>query len=206
LVAVVVVAGLLNLMVLSATSHRYPYLAVARTVSAGQVIGDGDLKVVDLAGASGLNALPASQRSKIVGRAATVRLQEGSLVPVDVVGIPDGLRPGQALVALGLKAGQYPPGLRDGDRVMVVATGTAVSAVPAGGSLSSGAGGLSSGGDASGVAVVQDARVIRVSQAGPGSGSDEVVVSVAVDAALAPSVAGATSVGKASVVILGAGR
>jgi hypothetical protein len=194
---------LLNLMLLSATSHRYPYLALARTVSAGQVVGDGDLKVVDLAGASGLNALPASQRSKIVGRATTIRLQAGSLVPPDAVGRPDGLGPGQALVALGLKGGQYPPGLRVGDHVMVVATGTAV---PAGASLSSGATVPSSGGDASGMAVVSDARVIGVSQAAPGSGSDEVVVSVAVDASLAPSVAGATSVGKASLVILGGGR
>jgi hypothetical protein len=200
LVAALVGFGLLNVMLLSATSHRQPYLAMAHSVSAGQIIGPGDLMVVDLAGAAALNAVPASQRSQIVGRPAAVSLTERTLVPRGIVGAPHGLTASQALVALGLKAGQYPPGLREGDHVMVIATGTAAAGTQASGTQSAPAD------DAAGVAVVPDARVMAVTAAAPGSGSDEVVVSVGVDATAAPAVAGAASVGKASLVLLGGGR
>jgi hypothetical protein len=196
LVALVAVCGLLNVGLVSALSHRSSYLAMAHTVAAGQIVTDGDLRVVELSGGSSLNALPASQRASIVGRAATVTLEARSLVPADAVGAPSGLVAGQTLVALGLKAGQYPPALRQGDHVMIVGTGT--------GSGTGSASGLAN--DAAGTALVADSAVMAVGSAAPGSGSDQVVVSVAVDSAAAPRVAGAASVGKVSLVLLGGGQ
>ena len=197
LVIVVAVAGLLNVSLVSTMSHRSSYLAMAHTVGAGQIITAADLQTVDLAGASNLNALAASQRSAVVGRAATVTLEAHSLVPAGAVGTPSGLPAGQSLVALGLKTGQYPPALRQGDHVMIVGTGSG-----------SGLGGAAAGAvnDAAGMALVADSRVMAVGQAALGSGSDEVVVSVAVDGPSAARVAGAASVGKVSVVLLAGGQ
>ncbi|MGH9124376.1 MAG: hypothetical protein ACRDZ8_06575, partial [Acidimicrobiales bacterium] len=113
------------------------------------------------------------------------------------VGAPSGLAPGEALVALGLKTGQYPPGLRQGDHVMIVGTGTGSGI---------GDGDTGSVDDAAGTALVADSRVMAVTAAAPGSGSDEVVVSAAVDVPSAARVAGAASVGKVSVVLLAAGQ
>jgi hypothetical protein len=174
-------------------SHRSSYLAMARTVAAGQVVTAADLRTVDLAGAANLSVLPASQRSSVVGRAATITLEAGSLVPAGAVGAPSGLGAGEVVVALRLKTGQYPPSLREGDHVMIVGTGTG-----SGDGVNTGA-----VDDAAGTALVADSRVMAVTPAAPGSGSDEVVVSVVVDGASAASVAGAASVGKVSVVLLG---
>jgi hypothetical protein len=204
LVVVLVVFGLANVGLVSSASHRRPYLVMAHSVAVGQIIGAGDVRVVDLAGGSALDALPASERSQIVGRAATVALRERSLVPRGAVAAPQGLGAGQALVALGLKAGQYPPGLRQGDHVMVVATGTAASAGFSGGTAAGPAGSSGPVVPASaGAALVPDALVVAVTAAA--SGSDEVVVSLAVAKALTPSVAGTASVGLASLALLGSG-
>lgn len=194
-VAVVAVAGLLNVSLVSAMSRRGSYLAMARTVEAGQIVTAADLGTVDLAGAANLNALPATERSSVVGRAATITLEAGSLVPAGAVGTPSGLGAGEVLVALGLKTGQYPPSLREGDHVMIVGTGTGSGVGVTTGAVD----------DAAGTALVADSRVMAVTSAAPGSGSDEVVVSVVVDGAAAAPVAGAASVGKVSVVLLGGG-
>jgi uncharacterized protein len=195
-VAVVALAGLLNVSLVSAMSHRSSYLVMAHPVAAGQIVTAADLRTVDLAGAANLNALPASQRSSVVGRAATSTLGAGSLVPAGAVGTPSGLGIGQVLAALGLKTAQYPPSLREGDHVMIVGTGTGSSVGNTTASVD----------DAAGAALVADSRVMAVTPAAPSSGSDEVVVSVVVDSASAARVAGAASVGKVSLVLVGTGR
>lgn len=124
LVIVVALAGLLNVSLVSTMSHRSSFLAIAHTVAAGQIVTAADLQTVDLAGASSLNTLPASQRSSVVGRAGTITLEAHSPVPAGAVGTPSGLAAGEVLVALGLKTGNYPPASRRGDQVMIVGTGT----------------------------------------------------------------------------------
>ncbi|GGM29070.1 hypothetical protein GCM10011608_12200 [Micromonospora sonchi] len=96
------------------------YLAVARPVSAGQVIADADLRVVRVANASGLALLPAGERSQWVGRSAVVPLAAGSLLTAEQVGPVAWPPAGQAVIALPVKPGRAPAGLAAGARVVVL--------------------------------------------------------------------------------------
>jgi hypothetical protein len=136
----------------------------------------------------GVRAVPAWQRRQVVGRPAAVPLVPGSLLTMGQVGPPSALAPGEAVVGLALKAGQFPPGLAPGARVRVVDTGAPASAVttPAGDS---------------GIAVARSATVLAV--AAPGSdGSSATVVSVKLASAEADRVAVAAAAGRAALVLL----
>lgn len=110
---------------------RVPVLALSRTVSAGQVIMAGDLTVVRVSAQGQVVLVPAAQQAAIAGHTAAATLPAGSLLSRGDIGTaPPG--PGQALVGVAVKAGQFPPDLAAGDTVDVLATpaGSATSASP----------------------------------------------------------------------------
>lgn len=112
---------------------RVPVLALSRTVAAGQVITPGDLTVVRVSAQGQVALVPAAQQAAIAGHTAAATLPAGSLLSRGDIGTaPPG--PGQALVGVAVKAGQFPPDLAAGDTVDVLATpaGSATSASPQG--------------------------------------------------------------------------
>jgi hypothetical protein len=167
---------------------RRPVLVVAREVPAGRVLSDGDLREVRVSVGDGVRAVPASERRQVVGRPAAVPLVPGSLLTMGQVGPPSALAPGEAVVGLALKAGQFPLGLAPGARVRVIDTGAPAASVttPAGDS---------------GIAVSRSAGVIAV--AAPGSdGSSATVVSLKLASADADRVAVAAAGGRTALVLL----
>ena len=98
-------------------------LVVARPVGPGQVIQDADLRATRVSADGGVALVPAAERSKVVGRTATVGLVPGSALSEEQLGASSGLQGDQAVIGLALKAGQLPPQLRAGDRVQVVDVG-----------------------------------------------------------------------------------
>jgi flagella basal body P-ring formation protein FlgA len=102
---------------------RVRVLALARPVVLGQVLGEGDVKVVELPANSGVAMLPASERGQVVGRPVTASLADGTLLaPVQVGGAAVAL--GQAQVSVLAKEGHFPPSLAAGDAVSVQDTGS----------------------------------------------------------------------------------
>jgi hypothetical protein len=121
---VIVVLGFLGTYAYTrATSATRAYLAAARTVTVGAQITDADLRIVDVNAASGLEPIPATQRSKIVGRYARVELVAGSLLTAGQLtdtAIPG---PDQQLIGLLLKPSQRPDRtLRPGEPVLLIIT------------------------------------------------------------------------------------
>jgi hypothetical protein len=113
---------------------RRAVLVVARAVPAGQLIDSRDLAVARVSVDPALRPVPSSARAGVVGRPAAVPLLAGTLLTVAALGPPATLRPGEALVGVALKPGQFPPGLAAGARVLVAETGLDPGgAVPAGG-------------------------------------------------------------------------
>lgn len=109
---------------------RVRVLALARPVVLGQVLGEGDVKVVELPADSGVAMLPASERGQVVGRPVTASLADGTLLaPVQVGGAAVAL--GQAQVSVLVKEGHFPPSLAAGDAVSVQDTGSSGSAAAA---------------------------------------------------------------------------
>jgi hypothetical protein len=109
------------------------FLAVARSVAAGQVIAEADLSVVRVANSSDLQLLPAGQRAQVVGRTAAVPLATGSLLTAGQLGETAWPPAGQAVIAVPVKPGRAPAALTAGTRVVVlISQPTAQSATGAG--------------------------------------------------------------------------
>ncbi len=168
-------------------------LVVAQPVAAGHVVNPGDLRAVRVSAGGGVASVPAGEEAAVVSRPAAVALAPGALLTRSEIGAGAGLAPGTDVVAVGLKAGFYPPGLAPGDRVEVVA----VSSPSAGSTV----GGQASGG--SGVGPVR-ATVLAVQAASAVSGSPT-VFSLQVRDADAAGVATFGAAGQASLVQVGGG-
>ena len=166
---------------------RHPVLAIARAVPAGATITAGDLRVVRLSSDPGVTALPATEASAVIGRAAAVSLVPGGLlVGADLASGPV-VPAGWASVGLDLKADQAPANLIPGSSVMVVVT------TPPGQANSSGAP----------PQVLTVAKVIEI--APPNPNSTDTVLTLAVPGEAAAVLAQASSAGTATLVGLGPG-
>jgi hypothetical protein len=99
---------------------REEVLVVSEPLAAGQVITSSDLETVRVSTGSGLQVVPAVEEASVVGSPVAVPLVAGSLLTRAEVGSTAPVASGSDVVAVGLKAGQYPPDLAPGDRVRVV--------------------------------------------------------------------------------------
>ncbi|WP_232376412.1 SAF domain-containing protein [Amycolatopsis aidingensis] len=113
---------------------RVPMLALAKPVTVGHVLTRADLRSVDVSAAPGVALIPADQVASVVGRPMATSLGPGALLAPDAVGSAVIPAVGRAVVAVGVKPGQFPPELTAGASVTVVvtaATGTGTSATTA---------------------------------------------------------------------------
>ncbi|MFJ8927636.1 SAF domain-containing protein [Streptomyces sp. NPDC102364] len=97
-------------------------LALARPVEVGHELRARDLREISIVADNGLPALAARSRSSVEGRPVAYSLPAGALLTETVVGEARVPPRGAGIVAIGLKAGQFPPGLQSGNRVTVVMT------------------------------------------------------------------------------------
>ena len=96
-------------------------LVLARPVTVGQVLSERDLREVSVSSDRALTFVPVRARSAVLGRPVAYSLPAGILLTRDVLG-PSRIPPeGEAVAAVGLKAGQFPPEVQAGNRVTVVA-------------------------------------------------------------------------------------
>lgn len=172
----------------SGAGDRRPVLALRNAVAMGTPIQAADLTVVRVSVDPGLRVVPASERAKVVGRVAGVTLLPGTLLsPSQLDGGP-ALAAGRAIVGLALKPGQYPPGLRPGDPVLVVITPSANT------------------GPADGTGTTEPSvlrsKVISVEPRGPADPAE--IVSVEIPELNVPAVISAASAGRTSLARTGA--
>ena len=116
---VVVCAGVFLLVSLN-SDQRQPVLALAQSVSVGQVLTAQDLKQVNIDVDPGVSIVDASQAATVVGKTMSTSLSAGTLLTPDAVGGSGIPAAGQALAALSLKSGQFPPEVAPGSHVSVV--------------------------------------------------------------------------------------
>lgn len=102
------------------SGNRHSVLALAQPVSVGQVLSAQDLKQANVAVGPGVSVVDAGRVASVVGKTMSESLPAGALLTLDAVsgtGMPS---IGQALAALSLKTGQFPPELSPGAHVSVV--------------------------------------------------------------------------------------
>ncbi len=167
------------------SSQTRPVLVLARSLPAGHVLAAADLTTVSLPTAPGLATLPASAEVGILSRPVAVPLLAGALLTSAELGSAAAVAAGQAVVALAVKAGQYPPVLGPGDHVQIIDT------VPAGAAATS----------AAPPAALASATVLAIDAAPAGSPA-AAVVSVQVAAPDAALVAARGAAGQVSLVLL----
>jgi len=186
-VFLVAVFSLLTATFFSGTGDRRAVLALRNAVAVGTPIQASDLTVVRVSADPGVRVVPASERSKIVGRLAAVALAPGTLLSPTQLGGSPGLAAGRAVVGLALKPGQYPPDLRPGDSVLVVITPAAMTIQPADGSA--------------GDLPVLRSKVTSVQPRGPADPAE--IVSVEIPEENVPAVIAAASAGRTSLARTG---
>jgi hypothetical protein len=175
---------------------REQVLEVTRPLAAGQVVQSSDLRTVRVSPGNGLPVLLASEEPSVLGRPVSVPLVAGALLTPSEIGATAPVASGSDVVAVGLKAGQYPPDLAAGDRVQVVAV-TSSSSSPE--SLVAGPG----NGGTSTVHPVS-ATVLAVDVA-PADSDNPTVFSLEVSTANADKVAVLASANQASLIQVGSG-
>lgn len=163
-------------------------LVVAQPVAAGQVLSDADLGVARVSTGGGLDPVLSGAEPTVVGRRAAVPLVPGALLVAADVGSAPPVAAGSDVVAVGLKAGAYPPEVSPGDRVEVVP----VTSSPSG------------DGSAPSSGTPVDATVLAVDLGSSGSDTPT-VFSLQVGKGDASEVASLAAAGQASLVELGAG-
>jgi Chaperone for flagella basal body P-ring formation len=167
--------------------NRAQVLVVAQPVSAGQVLTSGDLRTTRVSTGSGLDVVPVDQEATVLGRRVAVPLVAGSLLTATEVGSAPAVGSGSDVVAVGLKAGAYPPEVAPGDRVQVVP-------------VASGSSGTNTASVASGSPI--NATVLAVTAA-PAASDEPTVFSLQVSANDSAEVAALAAAGQASLVEVG---
>ncbi len=122
-VALVGVGILASAAVYAATSRRVPVVMVTANVSAGSVITAGAVGTASVSVGPGVQVIPASQMSQVVGQIAGTSLHPGMLLAASELTT---LRPpvqGEVLVPLPIKPSILPAsGIGAGDHVVIEAT------------------------------------------------------------------------------------
>lgn len=101
-------------------TDRQQVLVLARPVTVGQVLSVQDLRQVSVSVGDGVAVVPAAQAATVVGQAMAVSLPAGSLLTPTELGAAAVPQAGQAVTALALKPGQFPPAVGPGAHVLVV--------------------------------------------------------------------------------------
>jgi hypothetical protein len=176
----VVACALAAVVLFSRAGNRHPVLAVTHPVNAGSTISASDLEEVMVSADAKVAIVPGSQRAQLVGQVATVDLVPGSLIAPGQFDARPHDTASKAIVGATLKEGQFPPGLRDGDRVLVIE-------VPADNQANS-----------SGTTTSVNGTVVSVD---PSSAQGGVTVALAVDPSHAQAVAVDAARGRLTLVI-----
>ena len=119
----VALAMLLGAWVFATTARTVSFLVAANDLPPGQVLGAGDVEVLELSGAAGLRGVEPARQDLIVGRAARGPIPAGTVLNVDLFAERDEVVPaGQIVAGVALEPGASPSSrLAAGDRVEVLA-------------------------------------------------------------------------------------
>lgn len=109
-----------GVVIASQLGDRVTVLALAQPVTVGQVLSAADVHQISISTDTGLDVIGADELSTVVGQSVAFSLPQGSLLTRAALGSPQIPPAGQAIAAVGLKPGQFPPELAVGTRVAVM--------------------------------------------------------------------------------------
>lgn len=108
-----------------ALDERVSAVVLARSMVVGQVILSQDLRLVDFPPDSGVDVVVHSSAGTVVGQRVAYDLPAGTVLTRSALGSPQSPPRGKGVAAVGLKPGQFPPGLTRGATVSIIAAAPA---------------------------------------------------------------------------------
>lgn len=99
---------------------RAPVLALAEPVTVGQLLTPADLREVRVAADADVAVVPSSQAASVAGSTMALSVPAGTLLSPAMLGAAAQPEPGEAVVAVALAPGQFPPEVFPGAHVTVV--------------------------------------------------------------------------------------
>jgi Flp pilus assembly protein CpaB len=183
-VLLVVLSTLATVTLMSNANETTDVLVASRTIAPGDVISAGDLRSERLDEDASVNALAAVRSDEVVGRTAAFTIPEGALVTAAQVRDGPAIPANSEIAGAIVKPGQFPVGLRVGDRVRVIEAAASAGATT--GTVE---------GRERGTAVVTDVQSLE-------DGSGGVAVSLAVPSNAAVDVASGGAAGRLSLVVM----
>lgn len=124
---VIGLSALLGAYVFGTISDTIQVTVAARDLDPGEVIGAGDLRVVEMGRTDGFRAIQPSQQNLIIGLAPRGPIPEGTMLNTGLFATADSVVPaGKVVVGSSLAAGAVPtPSLGAADKVIILATSSA---------------------------------------------------------------------------------
>ncbi len=180
----ILLCGTVSAALVTRGDRSVAVLALARDVPAGQQLTAADLRTARLSG-SGVSAVSASAATTVIGQSLSATLPAGTLLTSRMLNATSVPPAGQQLVALALKAGLVPAEVTAGRDVSLIAVDSKTAA------------GQTPG--AAATVLVPRARVLSV-HTDPSSG--QVLMSVQVQASMAPAIVQADASGTIAVTLL----
>ena len=101
------IGGLGAFLVATSLADRVDVVVAARAIPAGQPIAARDLKIVEISGGDGAQAIAGSRRSALIGSASTTDVAAGAILHPDQIVRPDELNR-EVIVGAALEPGEYP--------------------------------------------------------------------------------------------------
>ncbi len=108
------------LLVFSTADKRVAVLQLVHDVPAGQQVGAGDVRTIEVSADPTLAVVHSSDLALVVGTYAKVRMVAGSLLTQPMLQAEPLVAPGAAVVAVTIPAGELPVGLRERSQVQLV--------------------------------------------------------------------------------------
>jgi hypothetical protein len=103
--------ALLSYVIYSRVADETAVVSIVNTVHRGSTVTAADLTTVNLSAGAGVQMVPASQLSELVGRKAVYDLVAGSLLPVGAVADVVTPQTGRSVVGIRLVSGRVPSGV-----------------------------------------------------------------------------------------------
>ncbi|MCC9309952.1 hypothetical protein LN042_23240 [Kitasatospora sp. RB6PN24] len=189
--------GLGSLVMAQKSGEKVSAVEVTQRVAAGEHIPSSALREIQVAKDTSVPFVRWEQRGQLAAKYfAASDIMPSTLLTGPMLTDQPGVTTNQAVVGLSLKSGQYPPGLREGDKVQVVAVGSSAMPAGAGGSAtaSPAPGGTTNGSQLASGSVRQVFK-------SDGSNSN-LSLSVLVPAGTSGAIAQAASAGNVALVLL----
>ncbi|MFD9125408.1 hypothetical protein [Kitasatospora sp. NPDC059571] len=196
--ALLIVAGGLGATVLvQQASEKVAAVKVVQRVAPGQRIPSSAIQEIQVAKDTAVPFVRWDQRGQLASRYfAASEIPAGTLLTGPMLTDKGSVASDQAVVGLSLKAGQFPPGLREGDKVRVWWVGRDAAKNPTGTAAAG------TGND--GTELTASATVRQVFKAEAGAVNSNLSLSILVPADKAGQVAQAASAGEVALVLLSA--